>query len=99
MYVSDISWSSAGPHLKSQVTVIADSGSVVSGATVYYTLTNQDTGESQSFTGTTDSNGQIEFMWKQAPTGYYEGLVTNVEHSSYTYDATLDADNPDYYTH
>lgn len=108
MYVWDISWSAAGPHLKSQVTIkvdsdgdgVAESGdSVVSGATVYYTLTNQDTGDSQSFTGTTDSNGQIGFMWKRAPTGPYKGLVTNVEHSSYTYDAILDVDNPDYYTH
>jgi len=98
MYVADISWSAAGPHIKSQVTIKV-SDSVVSGATVYYMLTNQDTKDFQSFTGTTDSNGQIEVMWKRASSGNYEGLVTNVEHSSYTYDANLDVDNPDYYTH
>ena len=99
MYVSDISWSSAGPHLKSKVTIMADSGNVVSGAIVYYKLTNQDTGDEQSLTGTTDSNGQIEFMWKRAPSGYYEVIVTNVGPNSYTYVSTSDMDNPDYYTH
>lgn len=99
MYVSDISWSSAGPHLKSIVTIKEDSGGFVSGATVYYTLTNQNTGDSKGFTGVTDSNGQIEFMWKRAPSGYYEGIVTSITHITYIYDSTLDLDNPDYYTH
>ena len=71
----------------------------ISAATVYYSLTNYNTDDSQIFSGTTDSNGQIEFMWKRAPDGYYEGLVTNVEHSSYIYDEKSDIDNPDNYTH
>jgi len=99
MFVSDISWKSAGPHLKSTVTIKESGGSVVIGATVYYTLTNKISGDSQSFIGTTDSNGQVEFMWKRAPAGNYIGEVTTVEHISYDYDPESDIGNPDEYTH
>ncbi|MFW6110889.1 MAG: hypothetical protein ACOC6H_02515, partial [Thermoproteota archaeon] len=107
MYVWDVSWKEPGPHLKSTVTILYDSDGdgvaessddPVSDATVYYTLTNQDTGDSQTYTGTTDSKGQVEFMWKQAPSGGYEGEVTDLTHSTYTWNSNLDADNPDSYT-
>jgi len=107
MYVWDISFRETGPHLKATVTILADSDAdglaessddPVSDATVYFTLTNQDTGESQSYTGTTDSKGQVEFQWKFVPAGEYKAEVTDVTHSSYTWNSALDADNPDYYT-
>jgi len=50
-----------------------------------------------NFGGTTDSNGQVTFTLKRASTGNYEALVTNITHTTYTYNATLDVDNPDYY--
>jgi PKD repeat protein len=106
MYVWDISFMETGPHLKAIVTIQVDSDGdgvaedtddVVSGATVEFTLTHES-GESQSYTGTTDSNGQVEFQWKRAPSGSYTAEVTGLSHTSYTWDSTLDADNPDTYT-
>ncbi|MFW6117167.1 MAG: S8 family serine peptidase [Thermoproteota archaeon] len=97
MYVYDISWKEAGPHLKSAVTILSDSGNPVSGANVDYTLTYPD-GEKSTTYGVTDSNGQVEFMWKQVPSGEYIGEVTALTHNAYTWNSGLDVDNPDMYT-
>ncbi len=80
----------------------------VADASVAMTLTHDTDGDGvfecgtdddcQSFTGTTDTSGQVEFMWKQAPSGTYQAEVTDLTHSSLTWDATLDADNPDTFT-
>ncbi|MFW6115583.1 MAG: S8 family serine peptidase [Chloroflexota bacterium] len=107
MYVWDISWRETGPHLKATVTILVDSDGdgvaedtddPVSGATVDFTLTNDTTEDTQDYTGTTDSTGIVEFQWKRAPSGTYTGEVTDLTHSSYTWDPTLDVDNPDTYT-
>jgi len=107
MYVWDIGWASAGKNLKSDVTIRWDSDGdgtpessdePVIGATVYYTLTHQQTGDSISYIETTDANGQVSIQWKKAPEGVYEGLVTDITHSIYTYTPEIDSDNPDYYT-
>lgn len=37
-------------------------------------------------------------MWKFVPSGKYKGEVTDVTHGTYTYDLSMDVDNPDYYT-
>jgi subtilisin family serine protease len=48
-----------------------------------------------NFGGTTGSNGEVTFTLKRAPFGDYQAFVTDVSHSSFTYDSGLDADNPD----
>ena len=80
----------------------------VSDASVKMTLTHDTDGDSVfecgtdddcwNFSGTTDSNGQVTFTLKHAPAGSYQAEVTDVTHSTYTWDTSLDADNPDTYT-
>jgi hypothetical protein len=48
-----------------------------------------------TFGGTTGSNGEVTFTLKRAPFGDYQAFVTDIRHSSFTYDSGLDADNPD----
>jgi len=111
MYVWDISWTLSyrgrNADLYFTVTVKWDSDGdgiaestdeVVSDATVYATLTNLDTGDSWSFSDVTDANGQVTFNLFKAPSGNYEAKVTDITHATYTYDASMDVDNPDYYT-
>jgi thermolysin len=80
----------------------------VADASVKMTLTHDTDGDGVfecgtdddcwNFGGTTDSAGQVTFTLKFAPTGDYEALVTDVTHSTFTWNPALDADNPDYYT-
>ena len=99
MWVSGISWRTkqAGPNtfLYYTVTVMSDEGPV-SSATVQSTLTGPD--GSWSFSGATDSNGEIEFSLKGASSGIYTAEVTGITHSSYTYNPDKDVDNPSSYT-
>ncbi|MFB6301585.1 MAG: S8 family serine peptidase [Haloferacaceae archaeon] len=75
----------------------------VENATVDMTLSVDTNGDgsyddgSWSFSGDTDSNGQIEFTLKKAPDGDYEADITNVTHSTYSWDSSLDVEEPDYY--
>lgn len=107
MFVSDISFRSFGPHLGATVTIRYDSDGdgvaessddPVSNASVSLTLDYEDGTAVNNYSGTTDDAGQIEFKWKQAPSGSYEAEVTELTHTSYTWDPSLDLDNPDYYT-
>lgn len=91
MYVWDISWKETGPHLKTIVTIYYDSDgdgvaessdSPVSGAQVGLTLSHEG-GSSESYTGTTGSNGVVEFQWKRAPSGLYTAEITSITHSTY----------------
>jgi hypothetical protein len=110
MYVWDISWreKAAGKNtfLYYTVTVRRDSDGdgvaevtdeLVSDATVYATLTNLGTSATWDHSGNTDTSGQVEFGEKVGP-GNYEAHVTNIVHSTYTYNPSLDVDNPDTYT-
>jgi len=101
MYVFDISWSvkNAGPNkfLYHTVTVKEESGALVSGATVYSTLTLTG-GGSWYFSGITGENGQVIFTLKKANSGEYTAEVTDITHSIYVYDPLMDVDNPSYYT-
>jgi len=108
IYVWDIDFTSSGPHLKSTVTIRIDSNNngveeesdeLVTGATVNYKLTHQDSGNFNTYSSETDETGTVIFQWKKAPTGPYEGLVTDIIHYIYDYESMLDVDNPDYYTH
>jgi subtilisin len=96
MYVGSISWKETGPHLKAIVTVNYGSGSVLSGATVSFKMT--DGTSTKTYSGTTDASGVVEFQWKRAPNGSYTGTVTGISHNSYTYDSSLDVGNPSTYT-
>jgi len=100
MWVSDISWriKRAGPNvfLYHTVTVMSNDGPV-SSATVYSTLTGPD--GTWYYSGSTDnSNGQVEFSLKGASSGTYTAEVTDINHASYTYNPSLDVDNPSTYT-
>ena len=106
MYVWDISWVS-NRHLKSIITIRRDSDgdgvaeatdALVTGANVYFTLTHQPTGDYTDYIGSTGDTGTVTFTWKKAPSGNYEGIVTDVTHSSYSYTSAMDVDNPDYFT-
>jgi len=101
MYVSDISWSfkNAGPNkfLYHTITVKGESGALVSGATVYSTLTLTG-GGSWDFSGITGENGQVTFTLKKAGSGAYTAEVTDITHSTYVYDPLMDVGNPSEYT-
>ncbi len=98
MWVSEISWriKQAGPNtfLYHKVTVMSDDGPV-SSAIVYSTLSGP--GGPWYYSGSTDSNGQIEFMLKGASSGTYTATVTDITHDSYTYNSELDVGNPSSY--
>ncbi len=107
IYIWDISFTSAGPNLKSTVTIRLDSDydsiaeasdALVSGATVTYNLTNQE-GDFNIYSDVTDSTGTVTFQWKKAPSGEYVGIVTIVEHSIYTYNDGMNVKTSDIYTH
>ncbi len=98
MYVWDISFSTAGPHLKAKVTIRADSNengvadsmdALVSGATVGFTYTNFGTSY-----GITDSSGAVEFLIKRASGTAGTGEVTSLTHDTYGWNDTLDVNNP-----
>ncbi|MFX0205166.1 MAG: C25 family cysteine peptidase [Candidatus Hodarchaeota archaeon] len=99
MCVFDISWSvrTAGKNkfLSHTITVMSESGTV-NDATVYSKLTHEDTGESWTFSGVTDANGQVTFE-RKCNLGNYKAEVTDITHSTYMYNSSLDLDNPDYY--
>ena len=104
MYVWDISFSTAGPHLKAKVAIHCDSDEngiadsmdpPVSGATVGFTYTKGDV--DTYYSGITDSTGAVEFMIKGASgtSGIVE--VTSLTHDIYKWNPALDKDNPDSY--
>ncbi|MFO8051784.1 MAG: S8 family serine peptidase [Thermoplasmatota archaeon] len=112
MFVEGIAWASAGPHIKGTLTIRYDSDndgvgevsdSVVSGASVTLVIRADTDGDgdyddgSSTFKGTTDSSGELSFMWKSPPSGSYEGEVTVLTHDDYKWDPDLDIDNPDHY--
>jgi hypothetical protein len=68
----------------------------VSSAIVYSTLSGP--GGPWYFSGSTDSNGQIEFSLRGASSGTYTATVTDITHASYIYNSGLDVGNPSSYT-
>jgi PKD repeat protein len=89
MHVSaiDMWYSTAGPNyfVYTQVTIVDDTGSVVSDATVDVTTTLPD-GSPVSDSGVTGSDGTATLKAKYRQTGTYTSEVTNVTHGSLTYD-------------
>jgi hypothetical protein len=66
------------------------SDSEVEGATVSLSLNNDDS-KSWTYTGSTDGAGQTTFTLKKAPAGTYVAQVTDLTHSTYTWNPDLDA--------
>ena len=91
MFVSSIDmWvsKSYGPwkDISIKVTVVDGDGNLLSGVTVTLEFQLPD-GSIISFTGTTDSNGQVTFTYTKASSGTYTATVTNLELSGYEYDS------------
>ena len=61
-------------------------GDAVSGASVLVRLTNTDTEESWTGTGTTGTDGTVTFRLRRAPSGCYETTVTGVTAEGLTWD-------------
>jgi hypothetical protein len=79
----------------------------VGSATVSLTLTLDSNGDGQYscetdqcwfFSSTTDGSGIVKFKLVGAPGGSYQAEVTALTHATYTWDPTLDLDNPDTFT-
>ncbi|MHA1630187.1 MAG: fibronectin type III domain-containing protein [Candidatus Heimdallarchaeota archaeon] len=92
MYVSAIDiWvsKSYGPFrdISIRVTVVDGDGLALNGVTVYLDLELPD-GSIVSYTGTTDSNGEVVFTYTKGGTGTYTATVTNLVLFGYTYDAS-----------
>jgi hypothetical protein len=92
----DMSYTKQGPNytVSIQVTIVDENGSPVSGATVDLSL---DVPSSGTATGsaTTGSNGTVTFSLKSRNTGSYVATVTNVSHSSYTYNPGANVETSD----
>jgi len=89
MHVSaiDMSYTQKGPNytVAMVVTIVDENGSPVSGATVDLSLDVPGAGTATG-SATTGSNGTVTFTYRSKNTGTYVATVTNVSHSSYTYD-------------
>ncbi len=72
-------------HLLITVALVDNLGGVVSGASVAINL-SRDGSVVASGTGTTGSNGTVTFSYKNAPSGHYETLITNVSASGLIWD-------------
>jgi C1A family cysteine protease len=106
MYVWDIDFLSAGKNLKSNVIIRLDSDNdgiaelddlVLNGAIVHYTLTHLESENLVNYVETTDSNGIINVQWKKAEKGWYEGNLSDISHNAYTYNPSMNVENPAYY--
>jgi len=91
MYVSAIDmWvsKSYGPFkdISIRVTVMDGNGLPLSGVTVYLDL-ELPSGSIVSYSGTTDSNGEVVFVYTKGGSGTYTATVTNLVLTGYTYDA------------
>jgi hypothetical protein len=95
MYVSaiDMWYSSVGRNydVYTKVTIVDSGGSPVSNATVSLQMTLPD-GTPSTGSGTTASDGTITFSLRSKQTGTYTSEVTNVTHSSFTYDASANVE-------
>ncbi|MBD3190504.1 MAG: S8 family serine peptidase [Candidatus Heimdallarchaeota archaeon] len=92
MYVSAIDmWVSRtrGPwkDISITVSVVDGNGNALGGVTVYLDLQLPD-GSIVSYTGTTDSNGQVTFVYQKGSSGTYTATVTGLAKSGYTYDSS-----------
>jgi chitodextrinase len=97
MYVQDIyMWISntRGPmtDISTRVTVVDGDGVVLSGVTVSLDFEFPD-GTVYSYTGTTDSNGEVVFVYEKIRTsGTFTSTVSNLELTGYTYDSTMNVE-------
>ena len=101
MYVAAIDWAvqQRGPHYRLLITVTirgdADGAEgPVSDAAVTMDL-HDEAGGLWTFSGTTDADGQVTFRLLKAQPGTYTATVTGLTHATFSWDKTLDMDNPD----
>lgn len=99
MYVQGIDmWVSKtyGPFqdLSIKVTVVDGDGIALSGVTVTLNL-ELPTGLIETYTGTTDVNGEVVFIYAKASSGIYTATVTNLELQGYVYDSTQNVETTD----
>jgi predicted secreted protein len=89
MHVSaiDMSYAKSGKNyvVYTTVTIVDDQGSAVAGATVSI-KTTVGTKAVATSSGLTAADGKVTFSVKSKTAGTYTSTVTNVTHSSYTYD-------------
>jgi len=89
MHVSaiDMSYAKKGPQttVYTKVTIVDENNQAVSGATVALETTLPD-GAKATGSGTTGTDGKVTFSVRSKLSGTYTSKVTNVTHSSYTYD-------------
>ncbi len=79
------------------VTIYDDAGSPVTGATVYMDITYPDE-TVQSVSAVTNDNGIATYQINRPATGTYTATVTNVTHSTFTYDPAANKENTDSFT-
>ena len=85
----DMSYTKQGPNYKiaTQVTIVDENGLPVSGATVNLSI-DIPGGGTATGSGTTGTNGTVTFNYNAGrTTGTYVATVTNVSHSSFTYNS------------
>ena len=89
MHVSAInmSYTSQGPNrtVYTAVTIVDENGAPVAGATIDISLAIPGAGTATG-SAITGADGTATFSYKSKNTGTYTATVTNVSHSSYTYD-------------
>ena len=87
MSVSSITYSTSGKgkHLNIHIAVVDEDGGPVSGASVSIDLDRNGSLNARG-TGTTNSNGTLSFIRRNAPSGYYDTEVTNVSLSGMSWD-------------
>ena len=96
MYVSDITFEEVASGngafatytTYATVTVLDGDGVALEGVTAYVTVTMTD-GSTESYSGTTDSNGQVVFSWDSRSCGTYTLTVDDLVLDGFTWDTNL----------
>jgi len=98
MHVESINFRQRGGRwLDIMVTIYDDSGTPVTGATVYMNVTYPD-GSNQPVSAITNDNGIATYKISRPATGTYTVTVTNVTHDTLTYDPDANVETTDSYT-
>jgi hypothetical protein len=85
--VDQISYSKSGKNISVTAHVDAvDSGNSISGASVTIQLKRNGVDHGNPTTGTTDTNGNVKFVFRNAPSGTYTTVVKTVSGSNISWD-------------
>ena len=98
MHIESIDFKQKGPRwLDIMVTIYDDTGSPVTGATVYMDITYPD-GSVHSVSAVTNGKGIATYQISRPAKGTYTVTVTNVTHDTLTYDLDANKETTDSYT-